>query len=84
MRNKYLSRLDIEGRVCIVTGGGGLLGTKHMEAILEGGGIPVLLDISRGGQNAQNPGQGKNMALKRKRPWRFLKRISRTGTVCAG
>ena len=45
MKNRYLNRLNIEGKVCIVTGGGGLIGMKHSEAILEGGGIPVLLDI---------------------------------------
>ena len=42
---KYLNKLNIDGRVCIVTGGGGLIGKKHTEAIVEGGGIPVLLDI---------------------------------------
>lgn len=36
---------SIAGRVCIVTGGGGLIGSKHAEAILEGGGVAVLLDI---------------------------------------
>lgn len=45
MKNIYLKRLNIEGKVCVVTGGGGLIGMKHSEAILEGGGIPVLLDI---------------------------------------
>lgn len=49
MKNLYLNRLNIEGKVCIVTGGGGLIGMKHSEAILEGGGIPVLLDIFPGG-----------------------------------
>lgn len=45
MKNIYLNRLNIQGKVCVVTGGGGLIGMKHSEAILEGGGIPVLLDI---------------------------------------
>lgn len=45
MKNIYLNRLNIKGKVCVVTGGGGLIGMKHSEAILEGGGIPVLLDI---------------------------------------
>lgn len=36
---------DIKGRVALITGGAGLLGTKHAEAIAEAGGIPVLLDI---------------------------------------
>lgn len=42
----YLNRFKIDGNVCIITGGGGLLGRKHAEAVLEGGGIPILLDIS--------------------------------------
>lgn len=45
MNKKYISRFDISGDVCVVTGGGGLIGMKHTQAILEGGGIPVLLDI---------------------------------------
>ncbi len=46
---RYMSLFGIPGKVCIVTGGGGLIGMKHAEAILEGGGIPVLLDISAAG-----------------------------------
>jgi len=45
MKKKYTQRFEIPGKVCIVTGGGGLIGCKHAEAITEGGGIPVLLDI---------------------------------------
>jgi NAD(P)-dependent dehydrogenase (short-subunit alcohol dehydrogenase family) len=45
MKNKYLNRLNIQDKVCVVTGGGGLIGLKHAEAIIEGDGIPVLLDI---------------------------------------
>lgn len=36
---------SIKDKVCIVTGGGGLIGMKHTEAILEGGGIAALIDI---------------------------------------
>lgn len=36
---------DLTGRVAIITGGAGLLGGKHAEAIAEMGGIPVLLDL---------------------------------------
>lgn len=36
----------MERKVCVITGGAGLLGRKHAEAVLEGDGIPVLLDIS--------------------------------------
>lgn len=37
--------LDLTGRVAIITGGAGLLGMKHAEAVAEMGGIPILLDI---------------------------------------
>lgn len=38
---------DLTGRVAVVTGGAGLLGTKHAEAIAEMGGIPALVDLGR-------------------------------------
>lgn len=37
---------DLTGRVAVITGGAGLLGTRHAEAIAEMGGIPVLVDIA--------------------------------------
>ena len=42
-----LDRFLVKEKVCIITGAGGLLGEKHAEAILEGGGIPILLDLSQ-------------------------------------
>jgi len=36
---------DLSGRVAIITGGAGLLGQQHAEAIASAGGIPVLADI---------------------------------------
>ena len=36
---------DLTGRVAIITGGAGLLGVKHAEAVAEMGGIPVLFDL---------------------------------------
>jgi NAD(P)-dependent dehydrogenase (short-subunit alcohol dehydrogenase family) len=36
---------DLTGRVAVITGGGGLLGQQHAEAIASSGGTPVLLDI---------------------------------------
>jgi len=45
---------DLTGRVAIITGGAGLLGVKHAEAIAEAGGSPVIadLDAARAGQVA--------------------------------
>lgn len=37
---------DISGRVAVITGGAGLLGVQHAEAIAEAGGCPVLADIN--------------------------------------
>jgi NAD(P)-dependent dehydrogenase (short-subunit alcohol dehydrogenase family) len=37
---------DLSGRVAIVTGGAGLLGTKHAEIIAAAGGSPVLIDLA--------------------------------------
>ena len=42
-----LEKFMIHDRVVIITGGAGLLGKKHAEAILDGMGIPVLLDVSQ-------------------------------------
>ena len=38
---------DLTGRVAIITGGSGMLGVKHAEAIAELGGIPILIDIDK-------------------------------------
>ena len=38
---------DLSGRVAVITGGAGLLGTRHAEAIAEMGGIPALVDLDR-------------------------------------
>lgn len=42
-----LDKFKVSGKICLITGGAGLLGQKHAEAIIEGEGIPVLLDISQ-------------------------------------
>ena len=39
------SFFDLSGRVAIITGGAGLLGGHHAEAIAEMGGVPVLVDL---------------------------------------
>ena len=36
---------DLTGRVAVITGGAGLLGVQHAEAIASAGGLPVLVDI---------------------------------------
>jgi NAD(P)-dependent dehydrogenase (short-subunit alcohol dehydrogenase family) len=36
---------SLEGRVAVITGGAGLLGVHHAQAIAGAGGIPVLLDL---------------------------------------
>lgn len=36
---------DLTGRVAVITGGAGLLGLRHAQAIAEMGGIPILFDV---------------------------------------
>lgn len=43
---------DLSGRVAVITGGAGLLGVRHGEAIAEMGGIPVFVDIDGPGAQA--------------------------------
>jgi NAD(P)-dependent dehydrogenase (short-subunit alcohol dehydrogenase family) len=38
---------SLDGRVAIITGGAGLLGVRHAEAIAAAGGVPVIADIRR-------------------------------------
>jgi NAD(P)-dependent dehydrogenase (short-subunit alcohol dehydrogenase family) len=45
---------DLTGRVAVITGGTGLLGQQHAEAIAQAGGIPVLADIRVNGIDPQN------------------------------
>ena len=47
MSTSVRDKFDLTGRVAVITGGGGLLGIKHGEAVAELGGVPVLLDISK-------------------------------------
>jgi NAD(P)-dependent dehydrogenase (short-subunit alcohol dehydrogenase family) len=44
---------SLTGRVAIITGGAGLLGVRHAEAIAAAGGIPVLADIRCGDAEAR-------------------------------
>ena len=48
MKNKNsLEKFSLSGQVVIITGGAGLLGNMHAEAVLEADGCPVLLDINK-------------------------------------
>ncbi len=46
---------DLTGRVAVITGGAGLLGQQHAEAIAGAGGIPVLVDIRVDGVDDHSP-----------------------------
>jgi NAD(P)-dependent dehydrogenase (short-subunit alcohol dehydrogenase family) len=43
---------DLTGRVAAITGGAGLLGMQHAEAIAAHGGIPVLVDVAKADDKA--------------------------------
>lgn len=40
-----MDRFRLDGRVAVITGGAGLLGVRHAEAVAEAGGVPVLWDL---------------------------------------
>jgi len=41
-----LDRFRLDGSIVVITGGAGLLGRRHAEAVVEAGGDPVILDIN--------------------------------------
>lgn len=48
MKTQYVQdKFRLGAKVCIITGGAGLLGQQYAEAILEAGGRPVILDINK-------------------------------------
>ncbi len=51
MINNIIEKHQLKNKVAVITGGAGLLGAKHAEAIAEMGGIPILLDINDNGNN---------------------------------
>ena len=42
---KVMDRFRMDGKVVVITGGAGLLGKKHGDAVAEAGGTPVLIDL---------------------------------------
>lgn len=46
-KTKVRDMFDLKGKVAVITGGAGLLGVKHAEAIAELGGIPVIVDLEQ-------------------------------------
>ncbi len=48
-----LERFSLRGQYVVITGGGGFLGGKHAEAVLEAGGVPVLWDIDEAALSRQ-------------------------------
>lgn len=44
-RHSVREQFDLSGKVAIITGGAGMLGSRYAEAIAEMGGIPVMFDV---------------------------------------
>ncbi len=47
MNVNVLDRFRIDDKVCVITGGGGLMADSHARATLWGGGLVALIDISK-------------------------------------
>lgn len=60
-----LDKFKLENKVIIITGGAGLLGRKHAEAVLDAGGTAVLLDISKQALDNATSGLCKGYAQER-------------------
>ena len=46
MGKNTLDSFRLDGQLVVITGGAGLLGRKHAEAILDAGGTPILIDVN--------------------------------------
>ena len=42
-----LNKFSLNKRVCIITGGAGLMGRQHIETVLENNGVPIILDNNK-------------------------------------
>ena len=65
----FPSKFDLTNKVAVITGGAGLLGIQHAEAIAEYGGNPVILDIDlkkaeRASKNIENKFNVRSAGLK--------------------
>ena len=47
MKPKLKDMFSLQDKIVVITGGGGLLGGKHAEAVAEVGGTPLLWDIDK-------------------------------------
>jgi NAD(P)-dependent dehydrogenase (short-subunit alcohol dehydrogenase family) len=47
MKTKLRDMFSLQDKIVVITGGGGLLGGKHAEAVAEVGGTPLLWDIDK-------------------------------------
>ena len=54
---------DLSGRVAVITGGAGLLGTRHAEIIAAAGGCPVLVDLAQAKPEAVAADIGKKFKV---------------------
>jgi NAD(P)-dependent dehydrogenase (short-subunit alcohol dehydrogenase family) len=61
--NRAQTLFDLTGRVTVITGGAGLLGTKHAEIIAAAGGSPVLLDLPQAKPEVSAAVIAKNYAV---------------------
>jgi len=61
--NSVKNLFDLNDKVVLITGGAGLLGGNHAEAVAEFGGIPILLDIDQkvGTEKAQRIAEEYNV-----------------------